>query len=58
MASEQRIQLQLQLPYKREVRDDDRVRPYLDRGYRVLAFQRLSDQEAVVTLEPPGPSPA
>ena len=56
MASPKRIQLQLQLPYKREVREDEVVRGYLDRGYRILELQRLSDQEAMVTLEAPSPA--
>lgn len=58
MAPPARIQLQLPIPYKREPRDDEQVRGYLDRGYRILAWQRLSDQEAVVTLEAPAPVPA
>jgi hypothetical protein len=49
----QRIQLQLPIPYHREPRDDERVRSFLDRGFRIAQYQRLTDQEVVVTLEPP-----
>lgn len=48
-----RIQLQLPIPYRREPRDDERVRRYLERGFRIAHYQRLTDQEVVVTLEPP-----
>jgi len=44
------IQLHLVLPYKFEPRDHQRVRRYLERGYRIAQFQRISDREAVVTL--------
>jgi hypothetical protein len=45
-----RVQLHLVLPYKFEPREDHRVRGYLDRGYRIVQLQRLSDREALVTL--------
>jgi hypothetical protein len=45
-----RIQLHLVLPYKFEPRDNHRVKRYLDRGYRIVQFQRITDREAVVTL--------
>ncbi len=45
-----RIQLHLVLPYKIELRDDPRVRGYLERGYRIEQLQRLSDREAIVVL--------
>ena len=48
-----RIQLQLPIPYKRQARDDERLRRYLDLGFRILSYQRLSDQEVVVTLAAP-----
>ena len=48
-----RIQVQLPVPYSREPRNDERLRSYLDRGYRILQYQRLSDSEVVVTLEAP-----
>lgn len=57
--SSNRIQLQLPIPYRLEPRDDERVRRYLERGFRIVQYQRLTDQEVVVTLEPPvtGPGP-
>lgn len=48
------IQLQLELPYKQQPSEHPRVRAYLDRGYRLLHLQRLTDQESLVTLAPPG----
>ena len=46
----ERVQLHLVLPYKREARDDHRVRAYLERGFRIVQLQRISDREAVLTL--------
>jgi hypothetical protein len=46
-----RLQMQLRLPYGRELRDDERVRRQLDLGWRVAQLQRLSDQEVLVTFE-------
>jgi len=43
-----RIQLQLPVPYHLEPRDDARVRSYLERGYTIVQYQRLTDQEVVV----------
>jgi len=45
-----RIQLHLVLPYKFEPRADQRIRRYLDRGYRIEQLQRVTDREALVTL--------
>lgn len=50
MGSADRVQLHLVLPYKFEPRQDHRVRAYLERGYRIEQLQRISDQEAIVTL--------
>lgn len=47
-----RIQLQLALPYKRQPAEHHLVRAYLDRGYRVVHLQRISDRESLVTLAP------
>lgn len=57
MASEapRRLQLHLDLPYKKEPREDPRVRAWLDRGYRISRLQRLTDRDALVTLERPLP---
>jgi len=46
--SSDRVQLQLPIPYHREPRDDERVRRYLDRGFRIVQYQRLTDQEVVL----------
>jgi hypothetical protein len=51
VAATRRLQLQLPLPYGRELRDDERVRRQLDLGWRVVQLQRLSDQEVLVTFE-------
>ena len=65
MPGSDRVQLHLVLPYKLEPMRDPHVRRYLDRGYRIEQFQRISDQEAVVTLragaapqKPPANRPA
>ena len=50
MSPERRIQVQFALPYSREAADDERVRAYLDLGWRIAQLQRLSDQEAVITF--------
>ncbi len=44
------VQLHLVLPYKFEAREDRRVREWLDRGYRIVHLQRITDREAMVTL--------
>jgi hypothetical protein len=46
----ERIQLHLVLPYKFEPRENRRVMRYLEQGYRIEQFQRITDREAVVTL--------
>jgi hypothetical protein len=51
VAALQRIQVQFQLPYNRQAQDDERVRSYLDRGWRIAQLQRLSDQETLITFE-------
>ena len=45
-----RVQLHLVLPYKFEPRQDRRVRDYIERGYRIVDLQRITDREAFVTL--------
>ena len=53
-----RIQLHLAMPYKQQPADHPHVRSYLDRGYRIVSLDRVSDREALVTLEPsPAPAP-
>ena len=46
-----RVQLQVVLPYKKQPRDHPQLRAYLERGYRIAHLQRITDGEAVVTLE-------
>jgi hypothetical protein len=47
-----RVQIQLPLPYGKQLRDDEGIRKHLDRGFRIAELQRLTDQEVLVTLEP------
>lgn len=46
-----RLQIQIDLPYHREPKDDERVRRYLDAGWRIGQLQRLTDREVVITFE-------
>jgi len=48
-----RVQLHLVLPYKANPVEHNHVRSYLDRGYRIEQFQRITDREALVTLSVP-----
>ena len=50
MNDSNRVQLHLVLPYKFEPREDPRIAAYLDKGYRIVQLQRISDREAIVTL--------
>ena len=50
--TKQRIQLHLVLPYKDEVGDHPQVKPHLDRAYRIVQLQRITDREVLVTLDP------
>jgi hypothetical protein len=54
--SAESVQLHLDLPYKIEVRDDPRVRAYLERGYLIRDLQRVTDQEVLITLVCPSPA--
>jgi hypothetical protein len=45
-----RLQLHLVLPYKLEAREHPRVRAHLERGYRIVDLQRVTDREVLVTL--------
>ena len=56
-AKNEPIQLHLVLPYKFEPREHHRVKRYLAQGYRIAQFQRISDREAVVTLQRNEPGP-
>ena len=44
------VQLHRVLPYKFEARDDPQIRAYLERGYRIVQLQRVTDREVLVTL--------
>ena len=46
-----KMQVQLDLPYHREAKDDERIRRYLDEGWRIGQLQRLTDREVVITFE-------
>ena len=52
--TEDRTQLHVVMPYKLEARNHPRIRSYLDRGYRIIQLQRISDREAIVTLAAAG----
>jgi len=47
----ERIQLHLALPYNHEPRRHPRVRGLIDRGYRIVQLQRISDHEVLITLD-------
>jgi hypothetical protein len=49
-AAVERFQMHLVLPYKFQPREDPRIRRHLDRGWRIVQLQRLTDREVVVTL--------
>jgi len=49
-AENEPIQLHLVLAYKFEPCEHPRVKRYLDQGYRIAQFQRVTDREAVITL--------
>jgi hypothetical protein len=38
------------LPYKFQPTDEPRVKSLLDRGYRIVQLQRVTDREVIVTL--------
>jgi len=49
-ATTDKIQLHLVLPYKFQPTDEPRVKNLLDRGYRILDLQRVTDREVIITL--------
>jgi hypothetical protein len=49
-AQPDKVQLHLVLPYKFQPTDEPRVKNLLDRGYRILDLQRVTDREVIVTL--------
>jgi hypothetical protein len=46
-----RFQMQLVLPYKQQPATHPRIRRYLEQGYRIVQLQRLTDREALVTMQ-------
>jgi len=57
MERSERVQLQLALPYKKQPTDHPRVREYLERGYRIVHLQRVTDREMLVTFAGPAGEP-
>ena len=53
MEQPDKVQLHLVLPYKFEPTDEPQVRGLLDRGYRIVQLQRMTDREVIVTLAHP-----
>jgi hypothetical protein len=51
MNASRRMQMQIPLPYGRELKDDEQVSRQLARGWHIAQLQRLSDQEVLVTFE-------
>lgn len=54
MSAPERVQLQLRIPYKFQPTRHHEVRERLASGWTVEDYQRLSDQEVVITLVRPG----
>ena len=54
------VQLHLELPFKKQPGEHPRVRDLLEKGYRIVQLQRITDQEVLITLAVPSatPSPA
>ena len=51
MAAGSRLQLHIPLPYKQEPKADPKVSRLLSEGWRIARLQRLTDRDALVTLE-------
>jgi hypothetical protein len=51
MASGERVQIHIPLPYKQEPKVNPRVSRLLAEGWRVAGLQRLTDRDALVTLD-------
>ena len=47
----ERIQLHLIHPYNVEIRRNRQVSEMLERGFRIIDLQRVTDREVVVTLD-------
>jgi hypothetical protein len=55
MVAGSRVQLHVSLPYKQEPKAHPKVSRLLAEGWKVAGLQRLTDRDALVTLER-GPS--
>lgn len=53
MVAGSRVQLHVSLPYKQDPKLDPRVARMLAQGWKVAGLQRLTDRDALVTLERP-----
>ena len=51
MAAGSRLQLHIALPYKQEPKVHPRISRLLAEGWKVSGLQRLTDRDALVTLE-------
>lgn len=51
MNQPKRIQLHVVLPFKHEAHEHPQIKGYLDGGWRIVQLQRVTDREALVTLE-------
>ena len=47
----EQIQVHLVHPYNVEIRQNRQVSEMLERGFRIVDLQRVTDREVVVTLE-------
>ena len=55
MKAPARIQVHVALAYRHEPASEPRIAARLARGWRIVELQRLTDRDALVTLEmPPG----
>jgi len=55
MEAGQRVQIHLALPFKVEPGSHPRIAKLLEQGYRISQLQRLTDRDAIVTLERTSP---
>jgi hypothetical protein len=51
MLAGRRVQLHVSLPYKQEPKVHPKVSRMLAEGWRIAGLQRLTDRDALVTLE-------
>jgi len=53
MPGEERIQLHLELQYRKQPKDDPRIGALLAQGFRIAELQRITDKEVAITLVRP-----